>query len=88
VSSAAAHTTNFALGYTAIDGGRALVGTTGTFCSPEATPKCITNDDPVAVLSSGKSFSTLWNETIHSTGGYSLVPCIKVGGKWYLDAQP
>jgi hypothetical protein len=75
---------NYKLGYVAIDGKKALVGTEGTFCSPDQTPKCFTNTDPAAKFSSGKSFSTLWKDANNVSGNvYSLLPCIEVGGKWY-----
>ena len=80
---------NFAIGYTVIDGDKALVGTTGTFCSDSSgSPSCFTNSDPAAIFSTGKSFATLWSEANNSTSnGYSLAPCLEVGGKWYLDDQ-
>lgn len=34
---------DFALGYVAIDGNRALAGATGTFCEPNQTPACTSN---------------------------------------------
>jgi hypothetical protein len=90
MASAAGTAKNFAIGYTAVDGTQALVGTTGTFCSPDSTPSCFTNTDPAAIFSSGKSFATLWsdaNSDQTSSNAYSLAPCIEVGGKWYLDDQ-
>lgn len=92
LASAAGTATNFAIGYTAIDGTEALVGTTGTFCSSGSgsSPSCFTNTDPAAIFSSGKSFATLWteaNSAENSSSDYSLAPCVEVGGKWYLDDQ-
>jgi len=92
MASAAGTVTNFGLGYTAIDGNEALVGTTGTFCSSDSgsSPSCFTNTDPAAIFSTGKSFATLWTEANsgqNSSDEYSLAPCIEVGGKWYLDDQ-
>jgi hypothetical protein len=90
MASAAGTAKNFAIGYTAVDGNEALVGTTGTFCSPDSTPSCFTNSDPAAIFSSGKSFATLWsdaNSSQTSSNAYSLAPCIEVNGKWYLDDQ-
>jgi hypothetical protein len=55
---------NFALGYTAVDGTKALIGITGTICVPNQKPSCYTNKDPAAVLDSGKPFATLWSEAI------------------------
>lgn len=80
---------NFALGYTAIDGDKALIGTTGTTCTPSQsdpnhTTICVTNKDPAAILSSGKSFGTLWTEAVSaSTNVYSLCPVVKINGNWY-----
>jgi hypothetical protein len=90
MASAAGTAKNFAIGYTAVDGNEALVGTTGTFCSPDSSPSCFTNTDPAAIFSTGKSFATLWSEANSSqtsSNAYSLAPCIEVGGKWYLDDQ-
>jgi hypothetical protein len=95
LASAAGTATNFGIGYTAIHGDEALVGTTGTFCSSDSgssgsSPSCFTNTDPAAIFSSGKSFATLWSEansSQSSSDAYSLAPCIEVGGKWYLDDQ-
>lgn len=77
---------NFAVGYTAIDGTQALIGTTGTVCVPD--PKgCYTNNDPAAILDSGKSFATLWKEAAAASGDvYSLSPAIEVDGSWYADS--
>jgi hypothetical protein len=75
---------NLATTYTAIDGDKALVGSTGSMCAPNATPKCVTNTDPAAIFDSGKSFATLWNETVNSkNNSYGLIPLIKVNGAWY-----
>jgi hypothetical protein len=83
---------NAGLGYVAIDGTQALVGTTGEYCSPGQSPECFTNNSPAAILDSGKSFSALWKTAVaetssNSTGPnvYTLFPCEEVGGKWYLD---
>jgi hypothetical protein len=77
---------NAAIGYVAIDGNQALVGSTGTFCVPNEKPKCFTNKDPAAILSSGKPFGTLWAAASKSSSAntYGLAPCVKIGGKWYL----
>jgi hypothetical protein len=92
LASAAGTVTKFGLGYTAIDGDEALVGTTGTFCSSGSgsSPSCFTNTDPAAIFSSGKSFATLWteaNSSNNSSSVYSLAPCKEVDGKWYLDDE-
>lgn len=78
---------NAAIGYAAIDGDEALVGTTGTLCAHPQKPECNSNSDPAAILSGGKPFGTLWSE--QAKGGapndvYMLAPCVKVGGSWYL----
>lgn len=81
-------TKNFAVGYTAIDGDEALVGTTGTFCAPNQKPGCYTNSDPAAILDSGKSFATLWSQAASSNSGtYSLAPLVKVNGTWYVNSD-
>jgi hypothetical protein len=83
---------NSGLGYVAIDGTEALIGTTGEYCAPGQSPECYTNKSPAAILNSGKSFSALWKTAVaetssNSTGPnvYTLFPCEEVGGKWYLD---
>jgi hypothetical protein len=80
---------NIGLGYTATDGNRALVGTTGTLCAPPASSStCHTNKDPAAILSSGKPFSTLWAEANNSSANaYSLALCVKAGESWYVYLQ-
>jgi hypothetical protein len=84
---------NAGLGYVAIDGTEALVGTTGEYCAPGQTPECFTNNDPAAIFNSGKSFSALWKAAVaatnsNSTNVYALFPCQEVGGKWYGDLSP
>lgn len=74
---------NFALGYVVIGGDKAVVGMTGTFCSPGQSPECFTNNDPAAVFATTKSFGALWANAITPSSGYSLNPCIKIDGKWY-----
>ena len=79
------------LGYVAIDGTEALIGTTGEYCAPGDSPECYTNNSPTAILNSGKSFSALWKTTVAETDNsnspnvYTLAPCLEVGGKWYAD---
>ena len=77
---------NSGIGYVAIDGTKALVGTTGTFCVPNQTPKCYTNSDPAAIFSTKKSFSTLWTQTnkASTANTYSLAPTIEISGHWYV----
>lgn len=74
------------IGYVAIDGTRALVGVTGTICSPGSTPECVTNADPARIFSTRESFATLWARTVNSSSAntYSLLPCVEVGGRWYV----
>jgi hypothetical protein len=73
---------NLAVGYTAIRGHEALVGGTGTFC---ASGKCVTNTDPGALFSSGKTFSALWGTANNQNPGvYWLAALIEVDGKWYI----
>jgi hypothetical protein len=75
---------NLTVSYTATDGTMALVGMTGTICSPDQKPSCVTNNDPAAIFDNGKTFRELWTETVASTSeAYSLTPMIKLGGKWY-----
>lgn len=84
VASAIGHASNVGIGYTAIHGTEALVGTTGTFC---ASGSCFTNTNPAAIFSSGKSFSDLWSAAVgteSSSNSYSLAPCTELNGKWYI----
>ncbi len=75
---------NVKLGYTVIDGDKALVGFTGTVCILKLYPSCFTNNDPAAILDGGKSFSTLWSQSLTSPANvYSLSPAIKFNGNWY-----
>ncbi len=79
---------NFAIGYVAIDGKHALVGYTGTFCISDEKPRCMTNTNPAALLSAGKSFKALWAQSVADesidANFYSLGPCVENGGKWYF----
>jgi hypothetical protein len=83
LASAIGHASNFGIGYVAVKGNDALVGTTGTFCS---SGSCFTNSDPAALFSAGKSFAALWTAANGNTSSnaYSLAPVTEVGGKWYL----
>jgi hypothetical protein len=83
---------HFALGYVVIDGDRALVGLTGTYCNPGEKPRCTTNSDPAALFSApGSTFDTLYTTAVAAQSpsttdnSYSLAPCTMVGGRWYLD---
>jgi hypothetical protein len=85
---------HFALGYVAIDGDRAVVGLTGTNCNPTEKPTCSTNRDPAALFSSGRSFAALYAQAVASqnpdtaNNDYSLAPCVRVDGKWYIEVPP
>jgi hypothetical protein len=75
---------NLTVSYTATDGTRALDGLTGTICTPEQKPRCVTNNDAAAIFNSDESFSVLWTEAVSSTSdAYSLTPMIEIKGKWY-----
>jgi hypothetical protein len=81
---------NAALGYIVTHGTQALVGITGSLCSPGSTPECSTNTDPAAIFSSAKPFATLWSQALAannntSSSAYSLAACIEVSGQWYVD---
>jgi hypothetical protein len=73
--------------YTVIDGSQALVGATGTVCD-SSSGKCTTNNDPAAILDSGKPFSQLWQTAVNSTSdAYEPIPVVKVNGKWYGESS-
>jgi hypothetical protein len=74
---------NVVVTYTAIDGDKALVDVIGTICDPSQTPSCTSNSDPAAFFDSGKPFTTLWSESVASSGGYTPFAMTKVNGKWY-----
>jgi hypothetical protein len=80
------YTKSIKIGYVAIDGTRALVGYTGTICTPGDTPECKTNTDPAAIFSTGYTFAWLWQQTVGPTFGhpYALLPCVELNGKWYF----
>ncbi|HEX3962678.1 MAG TPA: hypothetical protein VHZ03_39610 [Trebonia sp.] len=82
---------SFGLGYTAIHGSQALVGSTyAQFCVQAASRNCAPDiTDPKTVFESGISFATLWTQTQQQNSGsssFSPVPCIVLNGKWYVDA--
>ncbi|MCW2930871.1 MAG: hypothetical protein JWM19_1833 [Actinomycetia bacterium] len=82
---------SFGLGYTAIHGSQALVGSTYTqFCVQASSRNCAPDiTDPKTVFESGISFATLWTQTQQQNSGsssFSPVPCIVLNGKWYVDA--
>jgi hypothetical protein len=79
-------TRNAGLGYVAIDGTRALIGTTGEYCAPVQSPECFTNNSPAAVLDSRKSFSALRKTAVAETNDpsssnvYTLSPAWRSAG--------
>ena len=81
-----------ALGYGAIDGTRALVGTAGTYCTPDgARPACFANRDPAAIFSSGRPFSTPWADTIACRELQARVladALCRIRRQWHADALP
>ncbi len=82
---------SFGLGYTAIDGTQALVGSTYSKFCVQATSRTCAPDitDPKTVFASGVSFANLWAQTQQgnrASGSFSPVPCIVLNGKWYVDA--
>jgi hypothetical protein len=80
---------HFALGYVAVHGNKALVGTTGTVCTPGQTPRCVSNHNPAAIFTTAKPFATLWAESVAAgSKSYSLAPCAKVGTRWYIYNPP
>jgi hypothetical protein len=78
------------IGYVATDGTRALAGITGKICVPGNKPECVTNVDPSAIFSAGNTFTALWAQTANATSGneYRLLPCVEVGGRWYVGPAP
>jgi hypothetical protein len=82
---------SFKIGYVAVSGTRALVGFTGEICSPGAVPECMTNTNPAAVFSAGDTFAALWTQAVSpnsDTSSYTLMPCVEVGGEWYVGPGP
>lgn len=79
---------HFALGFIAIRGTQALVGTLGTDCEPNMSPRCVTNSDPASIFSSYKTFDSLYSEAVASEAApqhaYALIPCVKVASHWYV----
>ena len=82
--------TDPAIGWVAIDGTKALIATTGKYCTPNQgqTPGCFTNTDPTAGFTSSKTFAQLWSDTVANTSSstYSLAPCEEISGSWYVYA--
>jgi hypothetical protein len=84
---------DFALGYVAIDGTKALVGSTGTFCAAAQTPQCGSNYNAAAIFDTAKPFAVLWAQalaadSLSAQNSYSLAPCVKIGSKWYNWSPP
>ena len=79
------YASNTAIGWVVTQGTKALVGTTGKYCTPGQKPECFTNTNPAALFTSGKTFSQLWSAAAKApANAYSLAPCVQVGGKWYI----
>ena len=79
------------LGYTALSGTEALVGSVYTsFCVQGGAQTCAQDvTDPKAVFSSGKSFASLWSGALSATSSsapptFTPEPCTEVNGKWYV----
>ena len=85
---------DFAFGYVATRGDKALVGLTATHCSPQEKPTCSTNKDRAAIFSSDRTFDALYADATralspgNTDNRYSLVPCVRVGSAWYLYLPP
>jgi hypothetical protein len=84
---------HFALGYVVVRGDEALVGSTGKYCVAGQSPECTSNANPAALLARAKSFAALWKEAISqdssgATNAYSLAPCVRVNGRWYVYNPP
>jgi hypothetical protein len=80
-------TRNLKLGYTAIEGDQALVGFSGKYCGSP----CVTVREPAAVISSGETFDTLYNQAVAAENGayshtYPLYPMTQLNGVWYAYA--
>jgi hypothetical protein len=80
------------LGYIAVKGTQALVGTVGSDCESDAHPKCITNQNPAKLFSSGHNFQSLYTSAVASESSpihkYSLITCVKVASQWYVYQPP
>jgi hypothetical protein len=84
---------HFALGYVAVRGTEALVGSTGKYCAAGQSPECTSNANPAALFVRRESFAALWKEAISqdssgTTDAYSLAPCVRVSGRWYVYSPP
>lgn len=79
----------FQLGYTVIDGNRALVNTLGRFCTHLAAAQCAANSNSVAFFTTGKPFASIWARALSawraSGDHYAPFPCVRVNGAWYLS---
>jgi hypothetical protein len=74
---------------TEIQGNRALVSVTGRGCArvPKNRPSCQSNSNPRSGLTSAKvDFQQAFANATSSSGGANVVPCLKVKGRWYVDA--
>ena len=87
-------TKNFKIGRLRTDGDRALVVTTGSFCSMSDSRKsCDSNADPDLGFGSGRSFHKLWADATSGSGRPSvetefIIPTQKENGKWYVTYPP
>lgn len=76
-------------GYAAIDGSEALVVLDyAELCLQVVINQNFLpdNNDPAALLDSGKSFTALWAEATAGTDNeIKLIPLMKVNGTWYVD---
>ena len=82
-------TKNFGIGSVQIEGNRALVVTTGTYCTTTSSGKgCVSNADSNLGFDSGHSFTTLWTDVTSLKGNARfwafIVPTQKESGKWYV----
>jgi hypothetical protein len=80
------------IGYVAVGGTRALIGFTGKICWTGATPEYMANTNPASLFSAGNTFAALWTQTVNpnssDTFSYRLLPCVEVGGQWYVVVIP
>lgn len=76
-----------AVGEIRVQGDRAVVSLTGTFCehAPEAGTSCHHNTDPHVAFVSGQSFADAFSAASGENGNGSVfqVPFVEVNGTWY-----
>jgi hypothetical protein len=83
VAAAQAGYANVALGYTAIEGAKALVVLTGIKCLPGSGGGCAANSDPAHLLGASTSFDSVY-ANVFSLPGADVLPMEQVNGQWYL----